>query len=119
MEAHDLSSASPRSLASLRQRIDAFDVAVSLETAEHLPPWSARSFVKSLARPRLVIFSAAQPGQGGTLHLNERPLSYWRARFGARGYGVAPVDTAFRQALSRLDLPWWYRANIQVFERRR
>jgi hypothetical protein len=118
VEVHDLSSARPRRLDCLRRRIDAFDVAVSLETAEHLPPWSARSFVKSLARPRMVVFSVAQPDQGGTLHLNERPLSYWRARFDARGYAVAPVDAAFRERLSRLDLPWWYGANIQVFARR-
>jgi cyclopropane fatty-acyl-phospholipid synthase-like methyltransferase len=117
VEQHDLASLGGRELAALRSRVSGFDVAVSLETAEHLPPWAARSFVASLAQARLVVFSAAQPNQGGTLHLNERPPQYWRGRFAAHGFHPAASDAALRGELSRLDLPWWYAANIQVFER--
>lgn len=116
---HDLASTRARDLASLRARVGGFDVAISLETAEHLPPWAGAGFVETLARTRLVVFSAAQPGQGGTLHMNERSTAYWRGRFAARGFDVAAADPALRSAVAALDLPPWYAANIQLFERRR
>jgi len=114
---HDLASTRGADLAAVRSRADGFDVVLSLETAEHLPPWASRAFVETLARGRLVVFSAAHPGQAGTLHMNERPAGYWRARFAERGYASAPAAAAFRAAIAALDLPPWYAANIQLFER--
>jgi hypothetical protein len=95
------------------------DVAVSLETAEHLPPWSARGFVALLSTAPVVVFSAAQPLQGGTMHLNEQSLDYWAARFAERGHARDPRDAALRAAVAALDLPWWYGRNLQVFTRAR
>ncbi|HEY2433864.1 MAG TPA: class I SAM-dependent methyltransferase [Vicinamibacterales bacterium] len=114
---HDIASMRAANLDTLRARVSPFDVAVSLETAEHLPPWAARRFVETLARVRLVVFSAAHPGQGGTLHLNERPHAYWRARFATLGYRLSASDEAFRAAIAALDLPSWYRANVHLYER--
>jgi SAM-dependent methyltransferase len=116
VEWHELSSA--RGRRPLRARVAQFDLAVSLETAEHLPPWAGPAFVETLAQASRVIFSAAQPGQGGTLHMNERPAAYWRARFDALGFRRAAAEAAFCEAVASLDLPWWYAANIQLFERR-
>lgn len=115
---HDLASTRSSDVASLRARVAGFDVAVSLETAEHLPPWAGAKFVQTLARTRLVVFSAAQPGQGGTLHMNERPGAYWRGRFTACGFHLAAADAALRAEVASLDLPPWYAANITLFERR-
>jgi 2-polyprenyl-3-methyl-5-hydroxy-6-metoxy-1,4-benzoquinol methylase len=63
-------------VANLSRRIAGFDLAVSLETAEHLPFWCAGGFVRALAEAPAVIFSAAHPNQLGTLHMNEQPFSY-------------------------------------------
>jgi len=116
--AHDLSSTRSSDVAALVQRIAPFDVVVSLETAEHLPPWAGARFAASLAeQARLVVFSAAQPGQGGTLHMNERPPEYWQARFAACGFRRAAADAEFGAAVATLDLPWWYAANVHLFER--
>jgi SAM-dependent methyltransferase len=93
------------------------DVAVCLETAEHLPPWAARPLVEVLTSARCVIFSAAPPGQGGTMHVNEQPLEYWRRRFRRRGFDLDPIDEAFRAAVAALHLPWWYGANIHLLSR--
>ena len=114
---HDLASTRAADLDALRARVASFDIAVSLETAEHLPPWAASAFVETLARVRLVVFSAAHPGQGGTLHIHERPYAYWRARFAAHGYRPSPSDDAFRTAIAALDLPSWYGANVHLYER--
>lgn len=63
-----------------------FDLAVSLEVAEHLPEALADTFVDSLASlAPVVAFSAAVPGQGGTGHLNEQWQSYWVDLFRQRG----------------------------------
>lgn len=69
-------------------RLDrAFDVALCLEVAEHLPPASAEGFVESLTRlaPRIV-FSAALPGQGGVDHVNERWPWYWKQLFARHNF---------------------------------
>jgi SAM-dependent methyltransferase len=116
---HDLASGGRAPLRALRERLATFDVVVSLEAAEHLPPWAGPRFIETLAGgARAVVFSAAQPDQGGTLHMNERQPEYWRRQFASRGYGRSPVDAAFREAVARLDLPPWYGANVHVFERR-
>ncbi|HXG54986.1 MAG TPA: class I SAM-dependent methyltransferase [Vicinamibacterales bacterium] len=95
--------------------VEPFDVVVCLETAEHLPPWSSNSLVRMLTAGHRVVFSAAQPNQGGTLHVNEQPLSYWRARFQRQGFDLDPQDEVFRARVGALDLPSWYGSNIHLF----
>lgn len=107
-----------RSSAEAAAEVSRFDLAVCLETAEHLPPWSAAGLISVLTRAPLVVFSAAQLGQGGTAHMNERPAAYWRSRFARRGYALDERDTEFRERVAALDLPWWYGANIHVFRRK-
>lgn len=54
-----------------------FDMAISIEVAEHLPPSRAESFVDTLCSASdIVLFGAAIPRQGGTGHVNERCQSY-------------------------------------------
>lgn len=91
-----------------------FDLAVSLEVAEHLPPEAADGFVSLLASlAPVVAFSAAIPGQGGTGHRNERWPDYWARKFAARG--LLAVD-AIRPAIwSHPDVEWWYAQNLLVF----
>ena len=49
-----------------------FDLACSLEVAEHLPEERAKPFVAALVKAApVILFSAAVPRQGGTGHLNE------------------------------------------------
>ena len=85
-----------------------YDIALSLEVAEHLPAHSAESFVKFLTDlSDVVVFSAAIPGQGGTDHINERPTSYWQALFAARGYDLSNV------LRSRL----WHKDAVEPFYR--
>jgi SAM-dependent methyltransferase len=63
-----------------------FDLAYSFEVAEHLPAALGQPLVDVLCdlAPQ-VVFSAAQPGQGGVGHINEQPPEHWHAKFAARG----------------------------------
>lgn len=63
-----------------------FDLAISLEVAEHLAEGRAQSFVEDICRAAPVaLFGAAIPEQGGIGHVNEQWQSYWVALFAARG----------------------------------
>ena len=69
-----------------------FDLVVSTEVAEHLPPPCADTFVRSIAaHTDLVAFSAAVPGQGGTGHVNEQWPSYWASLFEAQGFTTLDI----------------------------
>jgi SAM-dependent methyltransferase len=91
-----------------------FDLAVSLEVAEHLPESRAAGFVADLTRlAPVVLFSAAIPGQGGVEHVNEQWQTYWAALFAQHDYAlcdaVRPTIWNDRRVAS------WYRQNILVF----
>lgn len=64
-----------------------YDLAISLEVAEHLPEEKSDLFVENLTcASDVILFSAAIRGQGGDFHVNEQPLSYWRKKFEEHGY---------------------------------
>jgi SAM-dependent methyltransferase len=64
-----------------------YDLAVSLEVGEHLPPDAAAGLVASLTRAApIVLFSAAIPGQRGAEHINEQWPDYWVELFARVGY---------------------------------
>lgn len=94
-----------------------FDLVVSLEVAEHLPPSSASGFVESLvALGPAVLFSAAVPSQGGIHHWNEQWPGYWAALFDRCGYSA--VDCVRPQVWSHPEIEWWYAQNILLYVRR-
>jgi SAM-dependent methyltransferase len=114
----DLDRLGGAELARLVAECRAFDTALCLEVAEHLLPWHAGRLLTVLAACPTVVFSAAPPGQGGTLHMNERPGAYWVRRFAALGYDLSARDPQFRADLATLSLPPWYARNTHVFDRR-
>ena len=66
-----------------------FDLALSLEVAEHLPERYANVLVDSLVSlAPAVLFSAAIPLQGGANHINERWQTYWAQLFAERQFVV-------------------------------
>lgn len=104
---HDLGQPLPEHLAGR------FDLAISLEVAEHLPPERAAGFVRDLCQlAPVVAFSAAIPGQGGTGHVNEQWPSYWWDLFEAEGFAVSG---ALRFELWNDDrVENWYRQNLLI-----
>ena len=62
-------------------------LAMSLEVAEHISPALADAFVRYFENlAETIIFTAAQPGQGGTAHINEQPREYWISKFASIGF---------------------------------
>jgi SAM-dependent methyltransferase len=94
--------------------IGQFDMAISLEVAEHLPENCADQFVNALVRAApIVVFSAAIPYQGGIAHINEQLQSYWKEKFVRHGY--VAVDCIRPQVYQRSDVSFWYRQNVIVY----
>ncbi|MBI3812114.1 MAG: methyltransferase domain-containing protein [Nitrospirae bacterium] len=99
-------------------RIDRqFDLVVSLEVAEHLPPECAGIFVETLVGlGPVILFSAAIPLQGGTHHINEQWPDYWAALFKLKDY--IPVDLIRKRVWQNPDVDFWYVQNTLIFVRR-
>jgi SAM-dependent methyltransferase len=94
-----------------------YDLALSLEVGEHLPPRASRTLVSNLAKASgRILFSAATPGQGGVDHVNERALSDWVEMFAEHGY-VASDFIRLAIAQRRLEIEPWYRYNTLFFFR--
>jgi hypothetical protein len=93
-----------------------FDLAISLEVAEHLPRRSASGFVRSLCQlAPIVLFSAAVPGQGGEHHVNEQWPEYWRQAFANHHF---VMFDPFRPLLWHDErVAFYYRQNLFLFIR--
>jgi len=91
-----------------------FDLAMSLEVAEHLPADRAPGFVQELcALAPVVLFSAAIPGQGGQHHVNEAWPDYWAELFAEQGYRV--IDALRLKVWNDSSVCWWYQQNCLLF----
>jgi hypothetical protein len=93
-----------------------YDLAISLEVAEHVPAAQAPTFVRSLTGlADFVLFSAAIPLQGGKTHVNEQWPDYWAALFGAEGY--AGLDVIRRRVWNDTGILFPYKQNSMLFVR--
>jgi SAM-dependent methyltransferase len=91
-----------------------FDLAMSVEVAEHLAPDAADRFVDFLTGlAPVVLFSAAPPGQGGVDHINEQWPAYWARRFAARGYRA--YDIVRPRVWSEPDVAFFYAQNLLLY----
>jgi SAM-dependent methyltransferase len=91
-----------------------FDLAVSLEVAEHLPSECAPVFVECLTRlAPAVLFSAAIPLQGGNHHINEQWPDEWARLF--REHDYHPVDSIRKRVWLNDAVDWWYAQNTLLF----
>jgi SAM-dependent methyltransferase len=97
-----------------------FDIALSMEVAEHLPESVADRYVDLLTSlSSVVVLTAAPPGQTGTDHVNEQLPAYWISKFERRGFARADELTErWRNAWKAAgDVASWYYTNLMVFRR--
>ena len=98
-----------------------FDVVISTEVAEHLPESFADRYVDLLCKTseRIVVFTAATPGQGGLDHVNEQPHEYWIDKFTQRGFTFdEPTSLECREGWeARQVISDFYWKNLMIFQR--
>jgi SAM-dependent methyltransferase len=99
----------------LNEKVDIerkFDLALCLEVAEHLLESRAENFISELCNlSDVVVFSAAIPGQGGHMHVNEKPLPYWISLFRRNGYRA--FDVLRCKIWNKV--PFWYAQNMILY----
>jgi SAM-dependent methyltransferase len=94
-----------------------FDLALSLEVAEHLPASCAPTFVATLCGlSDVVVFSAAIPGQGGRQHRNEQWPSYWAELFFENAFDC--YDVLRPRIWLNPRVAWYYAQNCLIYARR-
>jgi SAM-dependent methyltransferase len=96
-----------------------YDVAISLEVAEHVPAPLADVLIAFIAGASgAIVFTAAHPGQGGTGHVNEQPKVYWIEKFAARGFAHDDAAAGRIAALLReRGVSNYLHQNMMVFRR--
>jgi SAM-dependent methyltransferase len=95
-----------------------FDLAICIEVAEHLPGRVAPSLVDGLAgMSDRVLFTAAQPGQGGTHHVNEQPPEFWLDLFARHGLRETPLTQELRADIAEIPEPEWMAQNLLLLAR--
>lgn len=91
-----------------------YDLAISLEAAEHLGVDFSGNIVKNLVRASdVILFSAALPGQGGTHHVNEQPPIFWATKFNKHNF--AQYDFLRSLIWEEDEVAWWYKQNIFLY----
>ena len=96
---------------------ESFDLAMSLEVAEHIRPECSENIVDSLTGAAgAILFGAAFAGQPGDGHINTRPHSFWFEHFVKRGYVMFDL---FRPVFWNNELVEpWYRQNTFLYVKR-
>lgn len=93
-----------------------FDLAISMEVAEHIDEKFADQFVDNLTNlAPVVLFSAAIPLQGGAHHVNEQWPVYWMEKFARRNYSV--LDCIRPKVWNDPRITVWYAQNSLLFVR--
>jgi SAM-dependent methyltransferase len=88
-----------------------FDIAISLEVAEHLQPESSPTLINWLTKVApVVIFSAAVPGQYTDGHINLRTRDYWHSLFTESNFLIS--DRIREKLRNHPSVASWYRYNV-------
>ena len=91
-----------------------FDIVQCLEVAEHVPRTSGAMVIENIVRHgKMVLFSAAPPGQGGEDHINERPYEYWRDMFLRHDFHL--FDFVRPAIQNDAAIEPWYRFNVLFY----
>lgn len=95
-----------------------YDLALCIETGEHLRPEFHPLLVETLCKCSDTIFwSAAPPGQNGEGHYGERPKGEWVNLFGAHNYGIHSKSEHITQVINSggpYDHCQWLKVNSVV-----
>ncbi len=90
-----------------------YDLAISVEVAEHLPVSASDTLVRDLCRASdIVLFSAAHVGQGGDGHINCQPFEFWQEKFLNNNFHYINIREQFKD---NWEIEGWYRENISLF----
>lgn len=79
-----------------------FDLVISLEVAEHLPPGSDEVYIQNLTRhaTQKILFSVAE-SEDGNYHINLKPRQYWLDLMERNGFVYSEKETQYIRSVYR------------------
>lgn len=97
-----------------------YDCVLSFETAEHIAPGGSEMFVANIIgatkKNRLILFTAAPPGQEGCGHINCQLPEYWIGLFGyLKAVPVPEHKEKISAAWREIGCPTYISNNLIVF----
>jgi len=97
-------------------KFERFDVGLCLEVAEHIDEKFENILIDNIVSLcRVLIFSAAVPGQGGDGHINLKHQPYWLKHFEVRGMFYDAAETiALRQYMLQGAHMGWFTNNMFI-----
>ena len=105
---------SPKCLGESINLTKAYDLAICLEAAEHAEEKFSDLIVENLTKAsKVILFSAALPGQGGTNHVNEQPPEFWQKKF--KDHRYTQLDIIRPTIWDEAGVAWWYKQNIFLY----
>jgi SAM-dependent methyltransferase len=94
-----------------------FDLGICLEVIEHISEDRAHTLMDWISSScKIVVFSGATIGQGGTHHINEQSQKYWIDSMTSKGF--IPLDILRSRFKSRKSIPNYYSNNTFVYVNR-
>jgi len=99
---------------------DTADIVVCLEVAEHIEESQADLVAAQVAGcvKKTLIWSAAQPGQGGIGHINCQSKQYWEQKLTAQGLTRnIELETRMLEFVVQGPHMGWFRNNVMLFTR--
>ena len=95
------------------------DLSLCIEVFEHINEKYAEKAVENLISiSNTIIFSAAQPGQGGLGHINCQPKEYWQKLFNSNGYVRDLEDEEYFKIIMASGYHMgWLINNLMVFKK--
>ena len=100
--------------------VDQADTVVCLEVAEHIDESAADLVAYQVARcvKKTLIWTAAQPGQGGIGHINCQSKQYWEEKLTEQGLvRNRELETRMLEFVMQGPHMGWFRNNVMLFTR--
>lgn len=97
-----------------------FDCVWSFEVAEHLPPEGTDGFIDNLTKlsERMIVLTAAPPGQSGTGHQNCREKLFWISKVEKRGFKFQENKVSETLEIwKKIKIPDYIRTNLMIFNK--
>lgn len=94
-----------------------YDLAISLEVAEHIHETASDQFIQNIVNlAPVILFSAAIPLQAGKHHVNEQWPVYWKNKFATHNYVV--IDCIRPEIWEDDKVEMWYAQNSFIYVRK-
>jgi SAM-dependent methyltransferase len=102
---------------SLKLQRNMYDLCICLEVLEHIEAQYSLKVIKNLVQlSDTIIFSAAQPMQGGEGHVNCRPRNYWESLFVSLNfYRDIEKEILLKERILKGVYMGWFINNFMIF----